>query len=305
MRPLAALLALCASAACVPARQSAPPPVRSELLVSAAQAAPLVGQPGVVVLHVERDSATYARGHVAGSRFLPLSAIVIERDGIPNDLPSAAALDSTFRRVGITGRERVIVMGEPLWATRAFFTLDYLGHPRVALLDGGITAWKRAGHFVQVGSARALPADSIPRDPSLLAPRGDRTVDALFVLNHIRHPTVTLLDARPEAEFSGKTPGDAVARGGHIPGASHLFWRTLMQSDTMPLLRDTVALRAMFASAGVAPGDTVVTYCRTGIMASYAYFTARYLGYPVRMYDGSFVEWSRNTAYPVERPPAQ
>lgn len=270
--------------------------------MSTAEAARLVGTPGVVVLQVERDSATFARGHIAGSRFLPLSALVIERDGIPNELPPAAVLDSTLRSVGITGRERVIVVGEPLWATRAFFTLDYLGHPRIALLDGGITAWKRAGRFVQTGAARVLPADRVPGEPSRLAPQGDRIVDALYVLNHLRHPTVTLLDARPEGEFTGKTPGDAVPRGGHIPGAAHLFWRTLMQSDTMPLIKDTAALRAMFAGAGVEPGDTVVTYCRTGIMASYAYFAARYLGYPVRMYDGSFVEWSRNTAYPVERP---
>lgn len=305
MRTFVATSFLALLAGCVPARQPAPPPVRAELLVSAAQAASLVSQPGVVVLQVERDSATFARGHIAGSRFLPLSAIVIERDGIPNELPSAAALDSTFRRVGITGRERVLLVGEPLWATRAFFTLDYLGHPKVALLDGGMTAWKRAGRFVQLGAARALPADSIPREPSLLAPQGERIVDALYVLNHIRHPDVTLLDARPDAEFTGRTPGDAVARGGHIPGAAHLFWRTLMQSDTLPLLKDTAALRTMFAAAGVEPRDTVVAYCRTGIMASYAYFAARYLGYPVRMYDGSFVEWSRNSAYPVERPAPQ
>ncbi|MHB1263830.1 MAG: sulfurtransferase [Gemmatimonadaceae bacterium] len=305
LAPLVALAAVTAVTGCVHASPSAPPPVRSELLLSVAEAAPLVARPGVVVLQVERDSATFARGHIAGARFLPLSAIVIERDGIPNELPPPARLDSTFRRVGITGRERVILVGEPLWATRGFFTLDYLGHPSVALLDGGMTAWRRAGHPVEQGGARPLPTESIPRAPSLLAPDTGRIVDAIYVLNHIRHPRVTLVDARPDAEFTGKTPGDAVVRGGHIPGAAHLFWRTLMQSDTVPLMNDTTALRAIFAGAGVEPGDSVVTYCRTGIMASYAYFAARYMGYPVRMYDGSFVEWSRNPAYPVERPKAQ
>ncbi len=304
MRILTAILALAALAGCVHARPSAAPPVRSELLLSAADAAPLVAQPGVVVLQVERDSATFEKGHIAGSRFLPLSAIVIERDGIPNEIPSAAQLDSTFRRVGITGRERLILVGEPLSGARAFLTLDYLGHRHVALLDGGMTAWRRAGQPVEEGRAQPLPVERIPREPSLLSPDTARLADASYVLNHIRHPGVTLVDARPEAEFTGRTPGEAVVRGGHIPGAAHLFWRTLMQADTVPMMKDTTALRAMFSAAGVAPGDSIVTYCRTGVMASYAYFAARYLGYPVRMYDGSFVEWSRDTAYPVERPKA-
>ena len=56
----------------------------------------------------------------------------------------------------------------------------------------------------------------------------------------------------------------------------------------------------MFEEAGAAPGDTVVAYCRTGGQASFLYTVARHLGYDVRLYDGSFIDWSR-TEFPVER----
>ena len=57
----------------------------------------------------------------------------------------------------------------------------------------------------------------------------------------------------------------------------------------------------MFRAAGVMPGETVVTYCRSGMQASFAYFVARYLGYDTKMYDGSFLDWSRRSELPVER----
>ena len=62
------------------------------------------------------------------------------------------------------------------------------------------------------------------------------------------------------------------------------------------------ALEEVFRAAGAASGDLVVTYCRTGVQASFLYFVARYLGYDVRMYDGSFAEWSRLAGMPIESP---
>ena len=58
------------------------------------------------------------------------------------------------------------------------------------------------------------------------------------------------------------------------------------------MLKSPQELRAQFDAAGVTPGKKLVSYCEVGLQASYTYFLARYLGYDVSMYDGSFSEWS-------------
>ncbi len=65
-------------------------------------------------------------------------------------------------------------------------------------------------------------------------------------------------------------------------------------------LKEAPVLRTLLGRAGLAPGREVVTYCQTGVQASYLYFVARYLGYSPKLYDGSFIEWSRLTELPVE-----
>lgn len=261
------------------------------LLVSPAWLSAHLGQPGIVVIHADRDRAAYDAGHIAGSQFLALASIVVERDGVPNELPSVAALDSVLESIGIGDDSRVIITGDPLAAGRLFFTLDYLGHgSHAALLDGGTPAWVAAGFPVAQESATPGRATFTP------APRPDVLADAAWVHTHLHDSTVALLDARPAADYAG-TPGSSPPTG-HIPGARNIFWKTTL-GGTPPALLDRAALEAMFKAAGAAPGDLVVTYCRTGVQASFLYFVARYLGYGVKLYDGSFAEWSQLAGMPI------
>jgi thiosulfate/3-mercaptopyruvate sulfurtransferase len=256
-------------------------------------------EPGVVILHVARVRAEFERGRIPGARFLPLAAIVTERGGLPNELPSVAVLDSVFESVGVADGGRIVLYGEPLAAARAYFTLDVLGHgDRTAILDGGLAAWRAGGFELSSGSAAAgetAAAGLTVRE------RPGVVVDAAWIAARAGDPTIAVIDARPPAEFSGETPGEGVLRPGHIPGAASLFWKATIVSDSLPGLRDEAELRRLLLAAGAAPGDTVVAYCRTGVQASHLYFVARYLGYEVRMYDGSFLDWARRAELPVER----
>ncbi len=263
------------------------------LLVSPAWLSAHLGQPGVVVIHADRDRVAYDAGHIAGSAYLALASFIVERDGIPSELPAVPALDSTLEAVGIGDRSRVIITGDPLAAARLFFTLDYLGHgDQAALLDGGTPAWVAAGYPVAAEVPPAVRGVLTPH------PRPQVLADAAWVRTHLGDSTVALLDARPPADYAG-TPGSA-APSGHIPGAKNIFWKTTM-GGAPPALLDRASLETMFRSAGAAPGDVVVTYCRTGVQASFLYFVARYLGYEVRMYDGSFAEWSQLAGMPIEQ----
>jgi thiosulfate/3-mercaptopyruvate sulfurtransferase len=233
-----------------------------------------------------------------GAVFVPLTTFSVERDGIPNEFPPAEVIAASLESAGVRGG-RVIIVGAPIPAGRAFAAFDYLGIAhRAALLDGGPAA---VGEPPAAAPATPRPSARETRPAGLdVRVRGDMIVDADWVHARLNDPDVVLIDARPPAEFNGETPGDGIERPGHIPGAHNLFWQQLLRSAEDPRLRDEAELRRMFEQAGVTPAATIVAYCRTGGQSSFLYAVARHLGYDVRLYDGSFVDWSR-TDYPVAR----
>ena len=93
---------------------------------------------------------------------------------------------------------------------------------------------------------------------------------------------------------TGTTAKPDVKEAGHIPGAKHLYWRDLVRSEDIPELRPASELLDRFQAAGAVPGKEIITYCRTGMQSSLDYFIAKYLGYSVRMYVGSFYDWSHS-----------
>src|SRR5579872_589188 len=120
------------------------PRVRTDMLVSTNWLDQHLKDANIVILHVSRDRKAFDEGHIPGARFVALSDIAITRDGILNELPPAATLKSVFERAGVSDDSRVILYGDTsvLPATRAYFTLDYLGHgDSAALLDGGLPKW--------------------------------------------------------------------------------------------------------------------------------------------------------------------
>jgi thiosulfate/3-mercaptopyruvate sulfurtransferase len=131
-----------------------------------------------------------------------------------------------------------------------------------------------------------------------LAPLRTRpiVVTAEWVRDHARDPGNRLIDARAPIFYDGPPHGDH--RAGHIPGARNLPFSEVA-NDSL-LFRRGAEMRAFFDAAGVQPGDTVVAYCHIGQQATAVLFAARTLGHPVRLYDGSFEDWSRRAELPVE-----
>lgn len=229
-----------------------------------------------------------------GAVFVPMSTFSVERDGIPNEFPPAEEMARQLEEAGVRG-ERLVIVGEPIPAGRAWAALDYLGlGDRAALFDGVSS---------DVDATRSSGASDVQAEEDDTAletdVRDDMIVDADWVRERLDDPSVAILDARPPAEFSGDTPGEGIDRPGHIAGARNVFWQTLVESPEAPRLKDEAELRRMFEEAGVEPGDVVVAYCRTGGQASFLYTVARHLGYDARLYDGSYVDWSR-TDHPIE-----
>lgn len=266
---------------------------RSDMLVSTDWLAQHLNDSKLVLLHVSANRTAYDAGHIPGARFVALGDLAVTRDGIPNELPSAADLVKVLTGVGVSDDSRVILYGDTsvLPATRAYFTLDYLGHgDQAALLDGGLDKWKSeskalskdapasnvSGAMTGTLTARVKPAVVVPMDEvkKMASTAG----------------SATLLDVRSANEF----------KTSHIPASQNAYWMDSQLSKDNQTLKSESDLRKILDAAGVSASKPVVTYCNSGMQASQSYFTLKYLGYDVRMYDGSMSEWNAKGG-PIEK----
>jgi thiosulfate/3-mercaptopyruvate sulfurtransferase len=266
---------------------AADPAAAQSMLVSVSELAGLLKDPTVVVLHVADRAAAFEEGHIPGARFVRYGDFAVDGDDqIGSELPSAEVVKRVFEKAGVSDDSRVILYAQsPVLAARAFFTLDVFGHTRVALVDGGLRAWREAGQPVEKGAAQQPRAGR-------LTPRwnAQRLADAAFIQAQIPGETMALVDVRPDDEFSGRNTMGGAHAPGHIAGARQLTWNVLVGKDGRFLPREELK-RKLEAVAGV--GRPVVAYCMVGMRASVVYFVGRWLGWEVRLYDGSIVDWSR------------
>lgn len=267
--------------------QTSPRGARGPFLVSAGELAAELADPAVVVLHIADRESNFAEAHIAGARFVRYGDFAVEGT-VGSELPSAEQLKRVFEAAGVSDTSRVVVYGSStVAAARAFFTLDVAGHRNVALLDGGITAWRAEGRPIETGAPQAARAGHFT--PKVNAAK---VADAAFIQQQMTANGIALLDIRPDAEFLGTDGGmGGMHPTGHIAGAQQLPWNMLVRPDGRFLPREE--LDAKLKAAGVTTGKPVVSYCMVGMRASVAYFVARYLGYDARLYDGSIVDWSQ------------
>ena len=269
-----------------PASASRNSAVDEPLVVSTAWLASHLNDPSVVVLQVEHDQS-YRDGHIPGARPLPYMDIVTSRDGLGSELPSTEQIRDVFEKAGVSDNSIVVVYAsEGPMASRALFTLDYIGHKRFAMLDGGLQQWRAEGRPV----SRATPA--FAQGHLTVQPHPERVATADWITAHLGKRGVSLIDTRTDGEYLGSGERHGMPSAGHIPGAHQLQWEELFRGGDSPLLKDRAELQRLYA-ARVNPGDTVATYCWVGYRASMTYFIARYLGYPVKLYDGSYQDWQQ------------
>jgi thiosulfate/3-mercaptopyruvate sulfurtransferase len=244
-----------------------------------------------------KGSKAYAHGHIPGAYFLrmddDLAGTKTGRNG-RHPLPDIEQLAARMNERGVTPDTQVVVYDDMggNFAVRLWWMLRWLGHERVALLDGGYPLWVKEGGPVSTATPAPRPGAFLPR------PRLGATVDVHFVERFHRDPTVKLLDARAAERFAGlQEPIDPVA--GHVPGAVNRFWQKNLQPDGR--FKPPQALREELtaALAGTSP-DRSVHMCGSGVTACHNIFAMELAGLSgARLYPGSWSEWCADPARPV------
>jgi thiosulfate/3-mercaptopyruvate sulfurtransferase len=257
------------------------------LLVSPADLAAALKDPTTVVVFVSNSPDEFTAGHIPGARFVLYDQIAVDANGLSSELPPVDQLRAVLTAVGISDKSKVVIYGSAIAASRMFFTLDYLGHPNARLLNGGLSAWKANGGAIEISPPPPPATASLTPKP-----RPEKVVSADWIKERLSSEKMTLLDARPDSEFTGADGGMGGAHvKGHLPDAHQLVWNTLLDSSGKFL--PDAELQKKFDAIGANKNTPLVSYCMVGMRASVTYFVARHLGYDARLYDGSIVDWSR------------
>lgn len=278
------------SPATAQARHDDAPFAEDSFIVSRTWLAQHLTDPAVVVLAVvyPPNDSTYASGHVPGARLFDYRQVQATRNGLHTELPAPDTLRNLFEQLGVSDTTQVVLYGFPPMVARVWVTLQYLGHRRTAILDGGLAAW-RAEDRAATAASPATPQ----RGHITPHPHPEMVVDADWIMARKASPGVSLIDTRTDEEYLGTGERHGMRSDGHIPGAHQLQWQQLFSGDpTEGRWLPRSELVHLYADR-VAKADTVVTYCWVGQRASVTYFVARMLGYPAKLYDGSYEDWQQ------------
>ena len=242
--------------------------------------------PGALYAHLDRD---LAGPHSAASGRHPL--------------PPVATLEKTLGRFGVDAAVRVVAydQGPGAFAARLWWLLRWLGHERVAVLDGGFAAWKEAGLPLSTEPS-VRPPRSFRAEPAKASVVTTAAIAAALEAGELARGEPLLVDARAADRFAGQNETiDPVA--GHVPGAhNHPYMRNLNEHGRF--LPANQLRRAWLETLRGRPAQALVAMCGSGVTACHNLLALEVAGLPgARLYAGSWSEWIRDPVRAVARGP--
>jgi thiosulfate/3-mercaptopyruvate sulfurtransferase len=240
-------------------------------------------------------AALFAAGHIPGAGFFDIDAVADTSSGLPHMLPSAEMFADAVGGLGIGNASQVVVYDQRgvFSSARLWWMFQVFGHDAVAVLDGGLPAWREAGGEIETGPMHPVKANfTAGFRPHLVRGLAEMRANA-----DSRRELV--LDARAAGRFDGSVPEPRPGmRSGHIPGARSLPFTALLENQHF---LPPAQLAEKFAAAGITPGTPVVTSCGSGVTAAVLTLGMVLAGLPQgSLYDGSWSEWGARADTPVE-----
>jgi thiosulfate/3-mercaptopyruvate sulfurtransferase len=277
----------------------------TKALLSPAELAALMDSEPVVLIDT-RSPKRYAEGHIQGAINIHDVFTYLARSSPEGLAELRDKFTAAFGAAGLSGQETAVIYEDSMdsgfgQSCRGYFLLKYLGYPKAAVLHGGLEEWLEDGRPVTIEASVAAPA-VFPFDAS----GASIMVDKDHVLEVVRNGGATLLDVRDVdewiAESSSPYGKDFCPRKGRIPGAKWIEWRRMMKpTPTSPKVKSRTEILAECATVGLTPETPVILYCFKGARAANTFLALKEAGVSdVRMYFGSWNEWSRDPALPIE-----
>lgn len=277
---------------------SLPQYAHPEALVDTQWVVAHLSDPKVRLVEADMTPQVYEAGHIPGAVFWNATDLLLS-DQRTNFDP--VAMEGLLARSGITNDTTVIAYGDhPAAGAWIFWLLKVFGHHDVRVLNGGRQKWIAEGRPLTTEPPIITPSiyHAQPPDVSLRAERE-------YVQESIGQTGRVLVDVRMAQEYNGEWfftgPPEGTERAGHIPGAVHIDCELALNDDGT--FKPIDALESLYKGKGITPDKEAIAYCAIGGRSGHTWFVLKYLlGYPkVRNYDGSWNEWSRHPAMPIEK----
>lgn len=275
------------------------------ILISPSQLEKMAASLPTVIIDT-RSPEVFAAGHIPGAinihdifTYLATSS----KEGLEE---LRAKFAEAFGAAGLSGEEVAVLYEETMTtgfgqSCRGYFLLEFLGYPKSAILHGGYQAW--VAEDLPISTDETVPeATEFPINAdssSVMLTKED-------ILLSLNQPEIVKLDVRDVDEWVGSSSSpygiDFCPRKGRIPGAVWLEWYRMMKpGDEVPMFKSKDELQAECTTAGISPDSTVYLYCFKGARASNTFVALKEAGVKdVRLYFGSWNEWSRDPELPIE-----
>ncbi|MFM7405859.1 MAG: sulfurtransferase [Cuspidothrix sp.] len=229
----------------------------------------------------------YQTNHIPGAYYLDLNEDLsspVGEHGGRHPLPNITELAEKLSAIGVNSQQTLVVAYDDsrfAFASRLWWLFRYLGHEKVAVLDGGFSGWQKAGYEV---------TDIIPNaERGLFIPQiqGNKVVDFDYVKNHQDNKNVVLIDSREPERYRGdKEPIDKIA--GHIPGAVNYPWQEVTDISGCVLTQSLQSQRWHDLDVN----KEIVVYCGSGVTACVNLLSLELAGIKTgKLYAGSWSDW--------------